>query len=52
MWFVNAVYEGVCIAVASHVSGEGLLLVLIFMSFFEWLNEWDVQQQRKICTEG
>jgi len=54
-WFVNTVYEGVCIVVASHVSGvdkEGLLLILNVMSFLEWLNEWDVQQQTKMCTEG
>jgi hypothetical protein len=47
-WFVNTVYEGVCIVVASNVSGvdsEGLLLILNVMLFLEWLNEWDVQQQ-------
>lgn len=47
-WFVNTVYEGVCVLVASHVSDvdkEGLLLIFAVMSFLEWLNEWDVQQQ-------
>jgi hypothetical protein len=40
-WFVNTVYEGVCVVVASHVSGvdsEGLLLILNVMSFLEWLS--------------
>jgi hypothetical protein len=44
---MSALYEGVCIVVASQVSGvhiEGILLMLNVMSFLEWLNEWDVQQ--------
>jgi hypothetical protein len=43
----STVYEGMCIVVASHISGvdsEGLWLILSVMSFLEWLNEWDVQQ--------
>jgi len=47
-WFVNTVYEGVCIVVASHVFGvdsEELVVILNVMSFLEWLNERHVQQQ-------